>query len=70
MALHMMVYFNICAKRHSVLFDVIQCFNFLKQGSKLKAWALNVFRIVFGSENLTQSCRGGFEEKKVSQKCS
>ena len=32
--------------------------------------SLDVLKIVFDSEIFTPSCRGGYEETKVSQKCS
>ena len=61
---------NTCAKSYSILFKWFSASIFSNRVPNWRHKSLDVFRILFASENLTLSCRGDFEETKVSQKCS
>ena len=61
---------NTCAKSYSILFQWSSDSIFLKRVPNWRHESLDLFKILFNSENLTLLCRGGFEEMRVSQKCS
>ena len=65
-----MAHLNTCAKSYSILFKRSSASIFSNRVPNWRNESVDVFRIVFSSENLTLSCRGGFEETEVSQRCS
>ena len=65
-----MAYLNTYAKSYSILFKWSSASIFSNRVPNQRPESVDVFRILFDSVNLTLSCTDGFEETKVSQKCS
>ena len=61
---------NTCEKTYSIWFKWSSSSIFENRVPNWRHGSLSVFRIFFDFEKLTLSCRGSFEETKVSQKCS
>ena len=65
-----MAYLNTCVKSYSILFTWSSASIFSNRVPNWRPESLDVFSILFDSVKLTLSCRGGFEETRVGQKCS